>query len=132
MKSRDVELSIIYEQVILQEYSEGLINQQVQRLASQAGAVDPKLIKQYVQRFDQLKTGNARDKFLAVVNKNIEMRRIAPKNNPLEINSYSWEELQELMDSFSLIYPSRAGRKENLRQMRAFARDFTNLSRKYY
>ena len=71
---------MMYEQVLVLEYSEGFLKQQIKRLLPQAGrGVTPESIKRYLQRFDQLKTHPGSKKNLVdKVNLALQQGRLAP------------------------------------------------------
>jgi hypothetical protein len=81
MRLRNVELVKMYEQVLVLEYSEGFLKQQIKRLLPQAGrGVSPESIKRYLQRFDQLKTHQgSRKNLIDKVNLALQQGKL-PKN----------------------------------------------------
>ena len=114
MSDRDI--AIIYENtVLLKEYSEGFTKQQIARLKPQAGAfVEEDGIRAMIGRFNQLKSGQAKNQIIDLVKTNIENGTIAAANdhpkevqriqklasNPLMIEFYSWHDLEVIVHSF--------------------------------
>lgn len=108
------ELELIYERILLNEYSEPFIKKEIIRLRRQ---VPPQItndtIKQTIVRFDQLKTGiRSGERLKEIINElqpdeqaqdnERELQRIEKlKKSPFEITLYSWKDLEHVVHQFS-------------------------------
>jgi hypothetical protein len=110
-------ISDVYARIILNEYSEGFIKAQMERLKRSAGPhVTEEMMRSYIERFDQLKSGQAsKAQIIQLVRQFIAGGQIAadpqygPRDaerikklaaNPLELGFYNWHDLEIVKDSF--------------------------------
>jgi hypothetical protein len=117
MRTKDqILLEQVYGGIILNEYSEGFLNQQIKRLKPQAGAfVEETAIRATLQRFDQLKTANnTSNRIKELVQQYIDSGDIKPdernqkdvrrfenlKKQPLQVEFYNWSDLEKIVHQF--------------------------------
>ena len=103
------ELERIYERVLLNEYTEGFIKRQVERLQRQARGIMPDVIERAIKRFDEIKTNQGSfnvlknlingDNFLKKEGDTDKdkVRKEKIKNNPKELTLYNWSDLDYLI-----------------------------------
>lgn len=108
------EIELIYERMLLNEYSESFIKKEVFHLKRQAGPqITDDVIKQTIVRFDQLKTGReSGNRIREIVNSAQlpeqtqsnarEVQRLERlKKSPFDITLYSWKDLEHVVHQFS-------------------------------
>jgi hypothetical protein len=114
----DKELQYIYEQaVLLNEYSEGTLKRETERLKKQAGPhINVDTVRDTIKRFDQLKSAKeSGNSIKEKINKGIQDGDIKPlrdkdpkeikrvenlKKNPFEISLYTWNDLTFIVHQF--------------------------------
>lgn len=111
-----------YQQIILNEYSESFIKQQIDRLKKTAGAhVTDDTLRFYITRFDQIKTSKTaelkeliksrienKDPIFtapAMVREHPQFGKIRKQfeqlqSNPLQLEFYNWKQLEAIVDAF--------------------------------
>lgn len=117
MRTKDqLILENLYSNIILNEYSEGFLRQQIKRLKPQAGVyVSEDAIRQMLQRFDQLKTSqNTASRIKELVQQHVESGDIKAdernpkdikrfenlKKQPFQVEYYNWRDLETIVHQF--------------------------------
>lgn len=117
MRTKDqLILENLYSNIVLNEYSEGFLRQQIKRLKPQAGVyVSEDAIRQMLQRFDQLKTSqNTANRIKELLQQHIESGdiKVDPRNpkdakrfenlkkQPFQVEYYNWSDLETIVHQF--------------------------------
>lgn len=107
-------LELVYERILLREYSEPFIKREILRLKRQAGPlITDDTIKHTITRFDQLKTGRESGNRIKEIVSSIQLDPQSADNtrekdsleklkkSPFDITLYSWKHLEHVVHQFS-------------------------------
>lgn len=113
MFKRD-DLELIYERILLNEYSEPFIRKEIIRFRRQVPPqITNDIIRQTIVRFDQLKTGReSGNRIKEIINdlqppeqaqgNERELQRLEKlKQSPFDVTLYSWKDLEHVVHQFS-------------------------------